>query len=73
MTDRWEALRAEFRWSLPERYNLGVDVTDAQPAHAPAILVTDGRQLTRTVTFGELAESSNRLANALAWSAFPWP
>ena len=66
MTDRWEALRAEFRWSLPERYNLGVDVTDAQPAHAPAILVTDGRQLTRTVTFGELAESSNRLANALA-------
>ena len=35
------------------------------PPH-PAILVTDGREITRTVSFGELSESSNRLANALA-------
>ena len=32
----------------------------------PAILVTDGREITRVVSFGELSESSNRLANVLA-------
>lgn len=66
MIETWEALHSGFRWALPARFNIGVDVTDAQPPQAPAILVTDGRQLTRTVTFGELAELSNRLANALA-------
>ena len=66
MTATWQALRSEFRWDLPARFNIGVDVTDAQPPQAPAILVTDGRRLTRTVSFGELAELSNRLANALA-------
>jgi acetyl-CoA synthetase len=62
----WAALRVGFRWELPERYNIGVDVADRQRPDAPAILVTDGRAVTRTVTFGELAEQSNRLANALA-------
>jgi acetyl-CoA synthetase len=62
----YEELRSSHRWSLPERLNLGVEVADRQPASAPAILVTDGREITRTVTFGELQESSNRLANALA-------
>ena len=66
MTATWEELRAAFRWELPAQFNIGVDVTDAQPPNAPAVLVTDGRQLMRTVTFGELAELSNRLANALA-------
>ena len=28
----YEALRGEFRWELPARYNLGVDVCDRQPA-----------------------------------------
>ena len=61
----YEAVRASFRWQLPRRYNLGVDVCDRQPAAAPAILVVDGRRVTRRVTFGELAELSNRLANVL--------
>jgi acetyl-CoA synthetase len=62
---RYEELRRTFRWSLPATYNIGVEVSDRHPPGAPAILVTDGREVTRTVTFGELAESSNRLANAL--------
>jgi len=62
----YDELRAAHRWALPERLNLGVEVADRQPASAPAILVTDGRTITRTVTFGELSTSSNRLANALA-------
>lgn len=62
----YDELRASHRWALPSRLNLGVEVADRQPSEAPAILVTDGREITRTITFGELAESSNRLANALA-------
>ena len=62
----YDELRAAHRWALPERLNLGVEVADRQPRPRPAILVTDGREITRTVTFGELSESSNRLANALA-------
>jgi acetyl-CoA synthetase len=50
---------------LPSRYNLGVDVCDRQPPAAPAILVADGRRVRRRVTFGELAELSNRFANVL--------
>ena len=58
-------IRAAFRWVLPDRVNIGVEVSDRQPPGAPAILVTDGREITRIVTFGELTETSNRLANAL--------
>ena len=61
----YDELRSSFRWELPETLNLGVDVCERQPRDAPAILVTDGRAITRTVTFGELADDSNRLANAL--------
>ncbi len=62
----FEDVRQSFRWQLPERYNLGVDVADHQPKHAVAIITTDGRSILRETTFGELSESSNRLANALA-------
>ena len=62
----YDELRARFRWDLPETLNIGVDVCERQPRDAAAILVTDGRAITRTVTFGELADDSNRLANALA-------
>ena len=50
----YDELRASFRWELPAVVNIGVEVSDRQPAAAPAILVTDGREITRTVTFGEL-------------------
>jgi non-ribosomal peptide synthetase component F len=62
----FEDVRQSFRWRLPPRYNLGVDVADHQPKHAVAIITTDGRHILRETTFGELSESSNRLANALA-------
>ncbi len=61
----YEELRRAFTWRLPETLNLGVEVCERQPRDAPAILVTDGREVTRTVTFGELADDSSRLANAL--------
>ena len=61
----YEKLRATFRWALPERVNIGVEASDRQPPGDPAILVTDGREITRVVSFGELSEASNRLANVL--------
>ena len=61
----YEAVRTSFNWRLPRRYNLGVDVCDRRPPAAPAILVVDGRRVTRCVTFGELAELSNQFANVL--------
>ena len=61
----YEDLRRSFRWQLPPVLNLGLEVCERQPRGDPAILVTDGREITRTVTFGELADDSSRLANAL--------
>ena len=61
----YDELRAAFRWELPPLLNLGVEACERQPRGNPAILVTDGRTVTRTVTFGELSDDSNRLANAL--------
>jgi acetyl-CoA synthetase len=61
----YERLRAGFRWQLPAVYNLGVDVADRHPRDDDAIIATDGRSVVRRVTFGELADDSNRLANAL--------
>jgi acetyl-CoA synthetase len=60
----YDRLRSSHRWSLPSRLNLG-EVVEGRPKEAAAILVTDGREITRTVSFGELGESSNRLANVL--------
>ena len=62
----YESLRDGFRWNLPLRYNLGVDVADRQPRNSPAIITTDGRHATGHMTFGELADDSSRLANALS-------
>ena len=61
----YEELRRAFRWQLPPVLNVGVEVCERQPRGSPAVLVTDGREVTRTVTFGELADDSSRLANAL--------
>src|SRR5262245_10548670 len=62
---RYEELRTSFRWELPDVLNVGVEACERQPRQDPAILVTDGRVVTRTVSFGELSDDSNRLANAL--------
>ena len=64
----YNALIRAFRWQIPPRYNIGVDVCDrwatAEPAR-PAILEVNDRWETRVVSYGELRDASNRLANAL--------
>ena len=64
----YDRLMAAFRWNIPARYNIGVDVCDrwarAEPDR-PAILdvMADGR--VNLLTYGSLREQSNRLANVL--------
>jgi acetyl-CoA synthetase len=58
-----ELLRS-FRWRVPERLNMGVACTDAQPARRVALMHVTAAGIQR-LTFGELARLSNRMANAL--------
>src|SRR5262245_17033095 len=63
------ALYRSFRWQIPARYNIGVDVCDRWAEIDPARtaifnLGADGAL--EEVSYGGLREASNRLANALA-------
>jgi acetyl-CoA synthetase len=55
-----------FRWEVPARYNIAVDVVDKHDPSAPAMYWEDWQGSERTLTFGELAGLSNRIANVLA-------
>jgi acetyl-CoA synthetase len=64
----YESLYRQFRWQVPARYNIGVDVCDRWAAKASDRLALlhlrlDGRD--EQITYGWLRETSNRLANVL--------
>ncbi|MCW5684585.1 MAG: acyl-CoA synthetase [Pseudolabrys sp.] len=64
----YDALYRAFRWDIPTRYNIGVDVCDRWADREPDRLALihvkpDGRQ--DNVTYGALRDTSNRLANVL--------
>ena len=64
----YDTLYRQFRWEIPTRYNIGVDVCDRWAAADPSRLAilhvrADGRQ--EAITYGWLRETSNRLANVL--------
>ncbi len=64
----YETLYRQFRWRIPARYNIGVDVCDrwaAQDPERPAILHVRGDGRSDSITYGRLRETSNRLANVL--------
>ena len=65
----FDELTRNFRWQVPPRYNIGVDVCDKWAARDPSRLAIlnvrpDGRE--ENVTFGALRDMSNRLANVLS-------
>jgi acetyl-CoA synthetase len=64
----FDLLYQKFRWEVPERYNIGVDICDrwaaAEPDRLAILNVRSDWQLER-ITFGWLRETSNRLANVL--------
>jgi len=58
-----------FRWSVPERYNIGVDICDRHAAESPdrtAIIDIGPDGTATTTTFAMLRDASDRLANALS-------
>ena len=64
----YDSLIRQFRWPVPARYNIGVDVCDRWAEKEPGRLAIlhagpDGRD--EQITYGWLRETSNRLANAL--------
>src|SRR3954465_1927654 len=64
----YDSLVAAFRWRIPERYNIGIDVCDrwaaAESGRAAVLEVGSDGQVS-ALTYGALRERSNRLANAL--------
>ncbi len=66
--ESYDALCRDFRWQIPERFNMGVAVCDAPAARdpdRPAIIAPQDNGRVETVSFGQLKRASNRLANVL--------
>ncbi len=64
----YAALCRDFRWQVPRQYNIGIDVCDRWAAHDPrriAILHARPDGGIDELSYGWLAETSNRLAHAL--------
>jgi acetyl-CoA synthetase len=64
----YDSLVARFRWRIPERYNIGVDVCDRWAGAEPervAILDVAADGAVTPVPYGALRDASNRLASAL--------
>ncbi len=64
----YEELCAQFNWDIPEHFNIGVDVCDKWANEEPDRLAlkfvnTDGQS--QDITYGQLKEQSNQLANLL--------
>jgi len=67
--DDYKALIGGFRWQIPERFNIGRAVADDWAERAPdrialAHFSLDGHH--RQLTYGQLRDRSNQLANGLA-------
>lgn len=58
-------LYRDFRWAIPDRYNIGVDICDKHAPEKPALIHKRDGQETLTYTFGDLKRLSNKLANVL--------
>ncbi len=55
-----------FRWRIPERYNIGVDICDRHADRgAGTALIHVTEDGVREISFGDLKRASNRLANVL--------
>ncbi|MDE3175401.1 MAG: acyl-CoA synthetase [Pseudomonadota bacterium] len=64
----YDELVSGFGWTIPERYNIGVDVCDKWAATKPradALLFHDAQGGRARLSFGQLRALSNQLANAL--------
>jgi acetyl-CoA synthetase len=62
----YEEACTNHRWEVPARYNIAVDVCDKHPRDQLAMIHEDPEGNIRRVTWGELQDDSNRIANVLA-------
>ncbi|WP_193174761.1 acyl-CoA synthetase [Oricola nitratireducens] len=64
----YDDLISRFRWDIPKSFNIGVACSDAPAARTPdrPAIVDWSDDAPETLTFGELAEKSDRLASSLA-------
>ena len=67
VAESYEALRAGFRWQVPERYNIGVDVCDKWASDGDRLALIHKRPdgAVDRYSFRDLSRLSNRLANLL--------
>lgn len=65
--ESYEAVYQAFRWSIPQRYNIGVDVCDkwVDGQERLALIYQDEAGQERKYTFSDLKRLSNRFANTL--------
>ena len=66
--DCYAALTSDFRWQVPQRYNIGADVCDRWAAREPnrvALTFVGRDNRPRDYSYGALRDWSNRLANLL--------
>ena len=63
----YDELLASFRWTIPDGYNIGVDVCDrhADGTERTALIYVDEAHHCCRYTFDHLKDGSNRFANAL--------
>ncbi|MBR8210633.1 acyl-CoA synthetase [Burkholderia cenocepacia] len=66
--DRYDPLLSRFRWDIPARYNIGVDVCDkwADGSGRVALIHETAQGDVSRLTFDDLKNASNRLANSFA-------
>lgn len=66
-TASYRELHETFRWDVPTRFNFGADVIDkwAQDPERTALIWANDRGEERRLTFRDVSELSNRLANHL--------
>ncbi len=62
------ALTAGFRWAVPDRYNIGVDVCDRHAVGAPrtALIVEEPDGAVRRYSFHDISAMTGRLCNGFA-------
>jgi acetyl-CoA synthetase len=65
-SERYETLRRDYRWQVPERYNIAADVCDARLADDLAMVHEHFDGTVREVHWGELQALANQAANLLA-------
>lgn len=71
-TTDYKRLAQEFRWAIPQFYNIGVDVCDrrADGSGRVALIFVDESRAVHRYSFDELRKLTNRFANALSADGF---